>query len=65
MKNFKFIDLFCGIGGFHQAMTDLGGKCVYACDIDAECRKIYGMSLYGGSNLISCPGFLFGQILYA
>lgn len=41
MENFKFIDLFCGIGGFHQAMTDLGGKCVYACDIDAECRKTY------------------------
>ena len=40
-KNFSFIDLFCGIGGFHQAMTDLGGKCVYASDIDADCRKTY------------------------
>ena len=41
MKSFKFIDLFCGIGGFHQAMSDLGGECVYASDIDADCRKTY------------------------
>lgn len=41
MKHFKFIDLFCGIGGFHQAFSDLGGECVYASDIDADCRKTY------------------------
>lgn len=40
-EEFKFIDLFCGIGGFHQGMSSLGGKCVYACDIDADCRKTY------------------------
>ena len=40
-RNFKFIDLFCGIGGFHQAMSNLGGKCVYACDINAVCREVY------------------------
>ena len=35
------MDLFCGIGGFHQAMTSLGGKCVFACDINELCRKVY------------------------
>lgn len=41
MEKFKFIDLFCGIGGFHQAMKSLGGDCVFASDIDADCRKTY------------------------
>ena len=41
MKKFKFIDLFCGIGGFHQAMKSLGGECVFASDIDDDCRKTY------------------------
>lgn len=38
---FTYIDLFCGIGGFHQGMSKLGGECLYACDIDPDCRKTY------------------------
>ena len=40
-KELKFIDLFCGIGGFHQALKDLGHKCILACDIDKACREVY------------------------
>lgn len=46
MYQFTFIDLFCGIGGFHQAMESLGGKCVFASDIDEDCRKTYELN-YG------------------
>lgn len=41
MEHFRFIDLFCGIGGFHQAMSKLGGECVFACDINQQCQDVY------------------------
>jgi len=40
----KFIDLCCGIGGFHQALTNIGMECVLASDIDKECRDNYELN---------------------
>ena len=41
MRKFKFVDLFAGIGGFHQAMTQLGGECVFASEIDQYAIQTY------------------------
>lgn len=35
-----FIDLFCGIGGFHQALKEYA-NCVFACDLNKYCRETY------------------------
>ena len=37
----NFIDLFAGLGGFHQALTQLGHQCVFACEIDDQLNKLY------------------------
>ena len=40
-KSLNFIDLFSGIGGFHQALTDLGHKCVFASEINKYAADVY------------------------
>lgn len=37
----KFIDLFAGLGGFHQALNNLGHECVFASDIDKQLIDLY------------------------
>ena len=40
-KKYTFIDLFAGIGGFHIAMHYVGGKCVFASELDKNARLSY------------------------
>jgi hypothetical protein len=36
-----FIDLFAGLGGFHQALATRGGECVFASEIDGALAELY------------------------
>lgn len=39
--SFSFIDLFAGIGGFHMALSSVGGECVFASEFDKFAAKTY------------------------
>lgn len=47
MEKIKFIDLFCGIGGFRIAMeeacleNDIISECVFSSDVDSYCQDSY------------------------
>lgn len=53
---FRFIDLFAGIGGFHQAMRFLGGECVMAAEINQACVETYS------KNFKTNEGFVHGDV---
>jgi DNA (cytosine-5)-methyltransferase 1 len=37
----RFVDLFAGLGGFHQALGKMGHECVFASEIDGELCELY------------------------
>lgn len=40
-EEFRFIDLFAGIGGIRRAFEDIGGKCVFTSEWDSYAQKTY------------------------
>ena len=67
----SFIDLFCGIGGFRQALEKNGHKCVFSSDWDPDAQYVYeknygelplgDISQFSGADLprhdVLCGGF--------
>lgn len=40
-RSLRFVDLFAGLGGFHQALSALGHKCVFASELDETLAILY------------------------
>ena len=40
-KEFKYIDLFAGIGGIRMPFQNLGGECVFSSEIDKYAAQTY------------------------
>lgn len=59
---FTFIDLFAGIGGFHSALHDLGGNCVFASEWDVYARRTYEENYKKISPKLFSEGRFFGDI---
>lgn len=51
LKGKKFIDLFCGLGGFRLALESYGAECVFSSDIDTHVSKVYEKNF--GTNPLS------------
>ncbi|MEE8341983.1 MAG: DNA (cytosine-5-)-methyltransferase [Candidatus Neomarinimicrobiota bacterium] len=66
---FTFIDLFAGIGGFHVAAKSLGGKCLFASEIDKDARSAYevnhGLAPHGDITKIDAKEIPDHDILFA
>lgn len=65
----RFIDLFAGLGSFHLALSRLGHKCVFACEIDPALQSLYkknfGILPQGDIRKIDIPGLPKHDILCA
>lgn len=69
MGALKFIDLFAGLGGFHQALAQLGHECVFASELDADLAKLYftnfGIKPHGDIRKVDLEGIPDHDVLCA
>ncbi len=69
LKGYNFIDLFCGIGGFHLALSSLGATCVFASEINNAAKDVYeknfGIRPKGDIKKIRCKDIPSHDILCA
>lgn len=49
--DFKFIDLFAGIGGLRMAFESIGGECVFTSEWDSYAQRTYRANFYDGHEL--------------
>lgn len=60
--DYKFIDLFAGIGGFHVAFHNAGAECVFVSEWDEPARETYRHNFYKLSPEIFRTGNFVGDI---
>lgn len=53
LAGLNFVDLFAGVGGFHQALSQQGAKCVAVVEIDQPARETY-LANYPGDYQVHC-----------
>ena len=58
VKKLKFIDLFCGIGGFRLALEMRGHQCLFSSDWDPHAQLVYRQNYgeYPMGDITQCSG---------
>jgi len=47
LPEFRYVDLFAGIGGFRRGFDSIGGQCVFTSEWDKACRATYQANFPG------------------